>query len=68
MKILKERINKRGKIERVVELEPGEDIISIREDRTYQLSYPLEDMIVYGYHLKDSKEVTWDVVTQQWVT
>lgn len=67
MKILRERINKHGKREAVVELDSGEHIQAIHPDSYYKTGYPQEE-VVQGYIIIDSVQVTWCSIGQEWVS
>lgn len=67
MKVLRERINKRGKREAVIELDSDEQIIALNPDRHYRTGYPIED-VIQGHIMLDSKEVTWCSLGQEWVS
>lgn len=67
MKVLRERINKRGKREAVVELDAGEHIMAVNPNFYYRTGYPVED-VVGGHVILDSKEVTWCSLGQEWVS
>lgn len=66
MKVLRERINRRGKREAVIELDAGEHIMAINPDTYYKTGYPLED-VIQGHIMLDSKDVTWCPIGQEWV-
>jgi hypothetical protein len=67
MKILRERINKHGKREVVVELNADEHIQAIKEDAFYKTGYPQEE-VVQGHIILDSVQVTWCSIGQEWVS
>lgn len=67
MKILKEKINKKGKREVVLELDKGEHIQAINPDSFYRTGYPVED-VVGGHVLLDSQHVVWCSLSQEWVS
>lgn len=67
MKILSERINKRGKREAVIELDSDEHIQAIREDAFYKTGFPQEE-VVQGHVILGSVQVTWCSLGQEWVS
>ena len=67
MKIIRERINKKGLREVVVELDKGEHIQAINPDAFYKTGYPVED-VVQGHVILDSKGVMWCPLGQEWVS
>ena len=67
MKILRERTNKHGKREVVVELDADEHIQAIKEDAFYKTGYPVEE-VVGGHVILDSVQVTWCSASQEWVS
>lgn len=50
----------------VVELDEGEEFISIRQNAHYKLGSPVED-IVASHVLTATHEVTWCSAGQEWV-
>jgi hypothetical protein len=67
MKIIKEKVNKKGKREVVIELDQGEHIQAINPDSFYRTGYPVED-VVRGHVILDSQHVTWCSLGQEWVS
>lgn len=66
MKTLSESVARtNGKRRVVVELEPGEKLISVRDDAFYRLGNPLDDVIA-GHILSDATRAQWCSVTQKW--
>lgn len=67
MKIVKEGVRKSQPGTRVltVELQPGEKLIAVNEDKFYRLGSQHED-IVPGYVLTDSLEAHWCHIGQKW--
>lgn len=65
MKVLRERINKRGKREVVVELDADEKLMSFKDDCYYQLGGQVED-VVQGHVITESDRVYWCSVSQEW--
>lgn len=66
MKILRERINKKGMREVTVELGDNEQIMSINPDGHYMTDYPLENVIA-GHIMLNSNEVDWCSLEQKWL-
>jgi len=67
MKVIKEKVNRKGKREVLVELDAGEHIMSINPDYFYKTGYPLED-VIGGYIILDSCHVTWCSLEQRWLS
>lgn len=68
MKTLLDRPTKDGKRRRVVvELEPGERLIAVRDDGFYTLGQPLED-VVPGHVIGEALVSHWCPVEQKWRT
>jgi hypothetical protein len=67
MKIITEKVNKKGKRVVTVELADGEHIMAAHPDRHYKTGYPLEDIVV-GHIILDSVPVTWCSIGQEWVS
>lgn len=51
----------------MVELDPSERLLPLREDAHYKLGYPVED-IVAVHILSESTRVTWCSASQEWVS
>jgi hypothetical protein len=66
MKVLKERINRRGRREVVIELDEGDKLMSFNEDRYYRLGGQVED-VVQGHVITASDHVIWCSIEQRWV-
>lgn len=66
MKILKEKINRRGKREVTVELDDKENLVAIEADKFYRIGYPIED-VVGGYIIDSPELVHWCSLEQKWV-
>jgi hypothetical protein len=49
----------------LVELDPGEQLISIHDHRFYQLGHPICDVLA-GHILSNSEQVQWCSVAQEW--
>ena len=49
----------------VLELDPGEELLAVREDAHYRLGQPLEDVIA-SHVLKNAVQVMWCSVEQRW--
>ena len=67
MKIKYERLLKNGKRHVLVELDTGESIQSIDDDKFYRLEYPMEEQIFAGHILKNPEAVVWDTFEQRWL-
>ncbi len=66
MKIYSSRPKKNGNRVMFVELKPGEQLVSIREDQHYRLGYPVEDVV--GSHIiAEAVPVVWCSASQKWV-
>ncbi len=66
MKIIKEEPATLKRGHRVtVELEPGEILINVREDRFYRLGGQVDD-VVAGHVLTEMRIVYWCSVSQKW--
>lgn len=66
MKTLSESVARaNGKRRLVVELEPGEKLMAVRDDAFYRLGEPLDDVIA-GHILADATRAQWCSVTQKW--
>ena len=66
MKQLNERIVQ-GKRRVTVELDAGESLIALNDDKLYMLGEPWDDEVLYGHTLLASVEVTWCSVEQKMV-
>jgi hypothetical protein len=49
----------------LVELDLGEQLIAIHDNRYYQLGYPLDEVMV-GHILANTHEVVWCSLAQEW--
>lgn len=67
MKVIKEKVNRKGKREVLVELDAGEHIMAINPDYFYETGYPLED-VIGGHIILDSVHVTWCSLEQRWLS
>ena len=66
MRILKEKLNRSGKREVVVELEPEDKLMSFRDDRFYRLGGQVDD-IMAGHVITQSDCTYWCSIEQKWV-
>ena len=66
MKLMTERINKRGKRVVTVELDTDEKLMSFKDDRFYRLGGQVND-IVHGHVITESDAVYWCSIGQEWV-
>ncbi len=67
MKIKYERPLKNGKRHVLVELDAGESIQSIHDDKFYRLEYPMEEQVFAGHILRNPEPVVWDTFEQRWL-
>jgi hypothetical protein len=58
---------KSGKLRVTLDIDPGEKLITIREDSFYKLGYPFEE-VVQSHIIQDSYQVTWCPLGQEWVS
>lgn len=66
MKVIKEA-TVGGKLRVTVDLDIGEKLLSVHEDRYYSLGHPIED-VVPAHVVADSVPVSWCPVEQKWVS
>ena len=67
MKILKDDIATLKRKRRVVvELDPGENLIAIHDDRFYRLGEPLDEVMA-GHIIGNAHKVEWCSLKQGWV-
>ena len=66
MKILREKINRRGNREVTVEIEGGERLHAIDPEMHYKTGYPL-DSVILGRIILESEPVSWCSFSQEWV-
>jgi len=66
MKIIKDEMAtlKRGRLV-TIELEPGEDLINIRDDAYYRLGGQVDE-IMCGHVLTELERVYWCSISQKW--
>lgn len=66
MKITRQfKTDRDGKRKVVVELSPGEKLVSVRENAHYRLGQPMDD-VVSGRILSDMVVVHWCSIGQKW--
>jgi hypothetical protein len=65
MKLMTERINKRGKRVVTVELDAGEKLIGIKDGCYYRLGGQIDD-IVQSHVITELEQVYWCSITQDW--
>jgi len=65
MKVIKQKINRRGKHEVTVELDKDEKLMLFKDDRYYRLGGQVED-VVQGHVITECEGVYWCNVTQEW--
>lgn len=66
MKRVSEKPLPNGKRRVVLELDPGERLLSVRAGAHYKLGHPVND-VVAAHVLETSAEVTWCSAGQEWV-
>jgi hypothetical protein len=49
----------------LVELDPGEKLIAVHDNRFYQLGHPICDVLA-GHIVSASEQVQWCSVSQEW--
>ena len=67
MKIILNKTLVSGKRRVVIELDPDESVITVRENGHYKLGQPMDD-IVQGFILKDCVPASWCAIGQKWET
>lgn len=67
MKTLHVKELKSGKRHVLVELDAGEKLVAVHEDRFYKTGYP-QEMVVSGHILTESVRVSWCSLGQEWVS
>lgn len=67
MKIVKQRVNRKGELEITVVTSPKEKILVVHEDRFYKLGGQVED-VVGGHVLVEMENVRWCSIAQEWVS
>ena len=66
MKVLKDDIATLKRKRRVlVELDHGEQLIAVHDNRFYQLGAPLDEVMA-GHILANTQEVVWCSIGQEW--
>lgn len=58
---------KSGKLRMTVDIDPGEQLLALKEDEHYRIGYPIED-VMRGHILLESQHVTWCSLEQKWLT
>lgn len=66
MKIIREKINRRGKREVTVELDTGDKLMAFNDDRFYRLGWQVDDVLA-GFVITESDPVVWCSIEQKWV-
>lgn len=65
METISTKALKNGKFRTTVDINPGEKLIAVNEDRFYQLGGSVDD-VHRGHVLTETKEVYWCGITQEW--
>jgi len=65
MKVLKQKINQRGKHEVTVELDNDEKLISFNDECFYRLGGQVGD-VVQGHVITECEGVYWCSIRQEW--
>lgn len=66
MKIVREKINRKGERELVITLAEGEKLMSFKDESFYKLGGQVDE-VVAGYVITDSDHVVWCSIEQKWV-
>lgn len=67
MRTVSEKLLANGRRRVVVELEPGETLVAVRDGAHYRLGQPVDE-VVAAHILTDSTRVTWCSASQAWVS
>lgn len=67
MKIIKEKLNRQGKQEITVVLDPGDKLMAFNDDSFYRIGGQVDE-IMAGYVLTESDHVVWCSIEQKWVS
>lgn len=65
MKIISDKTNTKGVRRVTVEIGSNDQLITVNEDRFYQLGGQVDD-VHRGHVLTETREVYWDGLTQEW--
>lgn len=68
MKVIRSTTTKAGKTRLTIEIDAGEQVVGINEDRAYRMVEPMDDVVVFGRHLINVEPVCWCVIEQKWVS
>ena len=66
MKVINTKPLANGRRRLTIEVDAGEDLISVHADGNYRLGDPT-DIVIYGHDLIGAQRVNWCTVEQQWV-
>lgn len=66
MKIIREKINRRGKREVTVELDTDDKLMAFNDDRFYRLGWQVDEVMA-GSVITESDPVVWCSIEQKWV-
>jgi hypothetical protein len=66
MRIVKQQLNRQGKEEVTVVLEPGDKLMCFRDDRYFRLGGQVDEVMA-GHVITESEHVVWCSIEQRWV-
>ena len=66
MKIIKQKVNRKGELEITVVMSPKEKLMAAHPDRFYKLGGQVDD-IISGHVLTETDPVYWCSIEQKWV-
>jgi hypothetical protein len=66
VKIIREKINRRGKREVTVELDTNDKLMAFNDDHFYRLGGQVDEVMA-GYVITESDHVVWCSIEQKWV-
>jgi hypothetical protein len=67
MKIIKHAQRPGGVQRFILDLQPDEKIIVVKDDAHYKLGEPLHEDVMAGHILADAKPVYWCSLEQKWI-
>jgi hypothetical protein len=65
MRIIKEKINRRGQREVTVVLDDRDMLMAFQQDRFYRLGGQVDD-VVQGHVIRETNGVYWCSISQKW--